>query len=636
VLDTLRKNVRRLSWTLWLVIAAFIILYIPDLVSGGAANVIARVDGDPIYAADFQRTLNEQINYYRSMSQGQLPDDFVQQLQLERVVLEQMIRQRLILASAHDQGFAVAPQEIKDRIMEYPVFRDSDGRWVGDSQYRDILASNGLDTVEFEQQVIDDLMVERLTGLLTEGITVTDEEVREIYERRNEKVAFDFVQVRPGAYQLEVRDAITDEDLQSHYAADPDAYRLPEQRRVSYALIDTEAIRDLVEIDEEAARAAYDTRVAEYTVPEQIKVRQILLRVPPGTADDVRTEIRDAAEAAAARLESGEDFAAVAQEVSDDPSASVGGDLGWVTRGRQVEGFDEVAFALEPGETSEIFETSFGYTILRVDEKRDEQVQPFEQVRAQIEQELAWDRAESDAQAQADAIRREVLRGTELESIAESNGLEVEESPLFSQADGFGSFTAPEFTGRAFSLGEGRVAEPVRVRRGYLVFRVDEIVAPHTPELGEVRERVRRDVVDARAAERAEEVAAEYVRRLRDGETLETIATEASTTVETADELSREDFVPALGRSAELLDEAFELQSGEVGGPVDVNGRFVVFRLTSHVQPDWSLFEETSEQLRQQELNQRRNQMFEAFVQSLRGRYRVDIYDDVLARFTTT
>jgi peptidyl-prolyl cis-trans isomerase D len=636
VLDTLRKNVRRLSWTLWLVIAAFIILYIPDLVSGGAANVIARVDGDPIYAADFQRTLNEQINYYRSMSQGQLPDDFVQQLQLERVVLEQMIRQRLILASAHDQGFAVAPQEIKDRIMEYPVFRDSDGRWVGDSQYRDILASNGLDTTEFEQQVIDDLMVERLTGLLTEGITVTDEEVREIYERRNEKVAFDFVQVRPGAYQLEVRDAITDEDLQSHYAADPDAYRLPEQRRVSYALIDTEAIRDLVEIDEEAARAAYDTRVAEYTVPEQIKVRQILLRVPPGTADDVRTEIRDAAEAAAARLESGEDFAAVAQEVSDDPSASVGGDLGWVTRGRQVEGFDEVAFALEPGETSEIFETSFGYTILRVDEKRDEQVQPFEQVRAQIEQELAWDRAESDAQAQADAIRREVLRGTELESIAESNGLEVEESPLFSQADGFGSFTAPEFTGRAFSLGEGRVAEPVRVRRGYLVFRVDEIVAPHTPELGEVRERVRRDVVDARAAERAEEVAAEYVRRLRDGETLETIATEASTTVETADELSREDFVPALGRSAELLDEAFELQSGEVGGPVDVNGRFVVFRLTSHVQPDWSLFEETSEQLRQQELNQRRNQMFEAFVQSLRGRYRVDIYDDVLARFTTT
>jgi hypothetical protein len=61
-----------------------------------------------------------------------------------------------------------------------------------------------------------------------------------------------------------------------------------------------------------------------------------------------------------------------------------------------------------------------------------------------------------------------------------------------------------------------------------------------------------------------------------------------------------------------------------------------VFRLTSHVQPDWAMFEESSEQLRQQELNQRRNQMFEAFVQSLRGRYRVDVYDDVLARFTTT
>ena len=67
-----------------------------------------------------------------------------------------------------------------------------------------------------------------------------------------------------------------------------------------------------------------------------------------------------------------------------DPSASVGGDLGWVTRGRQVEGFDEVAFALAPGETSEIFETSFGFTIVRVDEKRDEQGEPFEQVRGQM------------------------------------------------------------------------------------------------------------------------------------------------------------------------------------------------------------------------------------------------------------
>lgn len=636
MLDTLRKNVRRLSWTLWLVIAAFIVLYIPDLVSGGAANVIARVDGDPIYAADFQRNLGEQIDYYRSMSQGQLPDDFVQQLQLERVVLEQMIRQRLILAAARDQGFAVAPQEIKDRIMEYPVFRDAEGRWVGDAQYRDILASNGLDTIDFEQSVIDDLMVERLTGLLTEGVTVTDEEVRTLYERRNEKVSFDFVQVRPGAYQLEVRDSITDADLEARYAADPEAYRLPEQRRVSYALIDTESIRDEVRIDEAAARAAYEARVAEYTVSEQIKVRQILLRVPPGSADEVKAEIRAEAEAALARLQAGEEFATVAQEVSDDPSSSVGGDLGWVTRGRQVEGFDEVAFALEPGETSEIFETSFGFTILRVDEKRDEQVQPFDQVRAQIEQELAWDRAEADAQTLADAVRREVLRGTELEAIAEANGLEVEESPLFSQADGFGSFTSAEFTGRAFQLGEGRVAEPVRVRRGYLVFRVDEIVAPHTPELAQVRERVMRDVVDERSAERAEAVAAEYAQRLRDGETMETIAAEASTTVESAEDLSREDFVPALGRSAALLDVAFALQSGEAGGPVEVNDRFVVIQLTSHVQPDWAMFEESAEPLRQQELNQRRNQLFEAFVQSLRDSYRVDVYDDVLSRFTTT
>lgn len=632
MLNTLRRNVRRLSWTLWLVIAAFIVLYIPNLVAGGGSNVVAEVAGDPIMAAEFQRNFNQQLSYYRNLNQGELPDDFAQSLQIRNVVLEQMIRQRLVLVAARDQGFAIAPQEIKDRIMEYPVFRDDEGHWVGDQEYLTILRSNGQDPASFEESIISELLVERLTGVITEGVRITDRELQDLYQRRNETVSFEFVQVRPTAFELDVGAGITVDELIAHYERDPDAYRLPEQRRVSYVLIDTETIRDAVQIDEDALRAEYEAKIADYTTGEQVKARQILFRVPPGASQEEKDEIRTRADEAAQRLAEGADFAQLAIELSDDPSAAAGGDLGWVTRGRQVEGFDEIAFELEPGSISEIADTAFGFHIIRVEEKRAEQVQPLEEVRGQLQQRLAWERAEEQASEMSEQLRREVLRGTGLEALTQEHGLSIDTSPLFTQETGFGEYISAEVTGRVFSLGQGRVGEPVRVRRGYLIFRVDEIAAPHTPAFEQCKEAVRADVIEIRARERAAQVASEYVERMRQGETTRAIADDASTVLDTAEALTRDGFVPALGRSAELLNAAFGLDSGQVGGPVEVDDRLVVFRLTEHRQPDWSLFAERQDALREQEIGERRNRLFEGFVQRLRDRYRVRIHEDVLQR----
>ncbi len=625
MLDTLRRNVRRLSWTLWLVIVAFIALYLPALFTSGAANVVARVNGEPIEAAEFQRAMNEQMQYYRGLNQGELPDNFIQQMQLQSVVLEQLIRRRLIVAAAQDQGFAIARQELKDRMMQYPAFRREDGRWIGDEEYRTILQRNGLDVVSFEQSIMDDLLVERVTGLITEGVTVNDREVQAAYQRQSEKVRFDFVQIRPTAYRFEVDDEVTDEDVQAAYEAEPDTYRLPEQRRVSYALLDTEALRNSVEVEADALLAEYEASLAEFTIEEQIKARQIMLRVPPTASDEDKAGVRGRAEEVLQRLSAGADFGELAEELSDDPTSATGGDLGWVTRGRQVEGFDEAAFALQAGETSGIVETSFGFHIVRVEERRDERAQPLDEVRGQLEQRLAWDQAEAQAESTSEQIRRDVLSGTDLEEVAEQHGLTVEISPLFAQDAGFGEFTDIDLMSRIFSLGTGRVAEPIRVRRGYLVFRVDEIAAPHTPELDVVATVVRSDVIDRRAAERAAERAREYSERLLAGDELETIAQEAGATVDSSELIAREDIVPALGRAPSLMQAVFELVGGQTGGPVKIDDRFVVFRVAEHVQPDWTLFAEQKEQLREQEAVERRNRLFEAYLQSLRESYSVTV-----------
>ena len=271
MLDKMRRNVRRLSWTLWLVIAAFIILYFPDFFAGGPDNVVARVDGEVITLAEYRKALNEQVNYYRDLSQGDLPDNFIQQMQLQNVVVEQLVRRRLILAAARDQGFAIAPQEIRDRLVQFPVFTDENGRWVGLEEYRNVLVRSGIDQATFEQQLVEDLMVERVTGLLTEGVQVNDSQLQELFQRQSERVRFDHVQVRPTAFEAEVGAEVDDASLRERYQTDSDTYRLPEQRKVSYAVVDAETLRDMVTVDEAAQRAEYEANIADFTTDDRLR-----------------------------------------------------------------------------------------------------------------------------------------------------------------------------------------------------------------------------------------------------------------------------------------------------------------------------------------------------------------------------
>ena len=157
MLDTMRRNVRKLSWVLWLVIVAFIAFYIPDLIRG-PSNIIARVDGEPIYIADFQQALQQQTAYYQSVSGGNLPDDFLQQMQIREIVLESLIRDRLILVAARDQGLSVSAREVQVRIMEYPAFQE-DGIFIGPDRYKQILQANGISFEEFERQVHNDCLL---------------------------------------------------------------------------------------------------------------------------------------------------------------------------------------------------------------------------------------------------------------------------------------------------------------------------------------------------------------------------------------------------------------------------------------------------------------------------------------------
>lgn len=140
-----------------------------------------------------------------------------------------------------------------------------------------------------------------------------------------------------------------------------------------------------ISITEEDIRSYYKANSDSYTEPETVRARHILVSVPANAEENVKQEARKKAEAVLERIRSGEDFAKLATELSDDAgSKEKGGDVGFFQKGRMVKPFEDAAFSMKKGELSGLVETKFGFHIIRVEERKEAQLKPFDGVKEEI------------------------------------------------------------------------------------------------------------------------------------------------------------------------------------------------------------------------------------------------------------
>ena len=141
-------------------------------------------------------------------------------------------------------------------------------------------------------------------------------------------------------------------------------------------------------VSNEETKAYYDGNPKDFLRPEQIQARHILIKVDPKAGKSEKAAAKKKIEKVEAKLKKGEDFGALAKEFSEGPSGTKGGDLGWFERGRMVKPFEEAAFALQPGEVSNVVETQFGYHLIKVTDKRAATKMAYADVKERLQQYL--------------------------------------------------------------------------------------------------------------------------------------------------------------------------------------------------------------------------------------------------------
>ena len=639
MLDTIRRaQPAIIKGVLGAVVLAFVATIFLDWGwqrSGRPDAHVATVGGEGVSLHEFQMTYTNLTDFYRRLYQDRFTEDFARTLNLKQQALDTLVQRKLLLREAKRQGLMVSDAELIEKVQTYPVFQVN-GHF-DHSRYLQVLRLSRLTPGDFEQNQREDLLLEKLENLIKDGVQVTEAEVKQTFIHDKEQVNVEYIRVDPAQFVPQVE--MSDADLSTYYQEHLERFRKPEQTRLGYVVVDPEWFAALVEMTDEQLAQYYEQHKEEFRREEQVRARHILFKLAQQAGAEEEARVRGEAETTLQRIQAGEDFAALASQLSEDPvSAQQGGDLGFFKRGEMVKPFEETAFGLKPGVVSDPVRTDFGYHLIKVEEMQEAGYEPVEAVRTELRTRLAREEvrrlAEAKAQAVYDAM---VAAGSEWKTAVQALELVPRETPFIAQGEvveGIDNSTA--FMRAAFALQDGEVSRPTLIGNQYVVEKLLERKASHIPPFEEVKDAVRDALVRERSHALARQKADEWLTEVQAGQSIEQLAQAFNTQTEQTGLFSRNGAIPKLGRPQEFIREVFRMRVGE-GRVVDLLEQPAVVVLTEHKEFDAEGYEKDKAQMKQQVLRQKREQTFSQWSNDLRRqaeeRHEISVNPSLLAVF---
>ena len=608
MLDLFRRKKGALKWVLWLVIiglaASMALLFVDPptgLVGTLGSQEVAVVAGKPITWTEFRRRYGMVFDNFRQrLPVDQLTPEILRQFGLQDQALDGLLSEYVMEYSAQILGIQVTPEEIVDNIIATPAFQEN-GQFVGSVLYQQILQANNYSVEEYEETVRREILGMKLGQVLTDGIEASDDEVRQEFLNRNQEFKIRYIAVDP---EEEIPEEVDEEELLAYFEERQDDYRSYEQRKIKYVQVPLGA--DQVELTEEQI----GERMASIAEKDEVQASHILI-------SSITPDAEEKAQGILQQLRDGADFAELAKEHSDDPGSAVeGGELGFFKRGMMVPEFEEVAFSLEPGETSDLVATSYGFHIIKVTD-----VKTIDS-RQMAESQLREEEAQSLAQALAAKILFEARNSLDLDSAAQRYQMEAQESDFFGLGDVLpGLEVRSEFNQQIFTLEQGRFPEPYQAGDNYLVAQLVDIQPSEVSEFETVRDEVQEDFKTTRADEAAREKAFAFSQEASEMSDFEGVARSQDLQVVTSEFFKRDTSInDDLGYATEILSRVFLMQEDQVSPAVTAAGQYVVFQIAETSAVDEEQFEREKEALVQELSLSKREQFFSDWLQNITTR----------------
>jgi len=595
-----------------------------------SADVVATVGDSSITITDVQQQLQ------RIERGGQLPAAMAPLYAQQ--VLKQLVFQHALDLEADRLGLRVTDEDRRDRILQLVPTAFQGDTFVGMDQYAAAVQDRfQMGVPEFEELVRQSLVEQKFEQLVTDGISVTPEEVKQEFRWKNEKIKIEYIVIKPDDLQGKI-DA-SDADLSAYFDKNKSKYVVPEKRVVQYITLDPASLASRVSVSDDEQRAYYQSNLDKYHIDDRVHVAHILFKTV-GKTDAEISEIEKTAETVDQKAKHGGDFAALAKQYSEDTTKDQGGDLGWIVRGQTVPEFEQAAFTLPVGSISDLVRTQYGFHIIHVIERQMARTQSFDEVKADIAAALQTEKTQALADQLASQIAEDVRRSgrVPLADIAKKYGLTVQESQPLGPNDTLPGINSPEAQQEILQESADDVSAPIHTDTGYVVLSVKQIEPSHPATLAEVHDTVLQDYRHDKAVDQAKQLADDIAQRSKSGQTLDAIAKSDDLQVKTSDPFARDGEIPDAG-SAKQFGAAFDLPLNQTGDPVFLGANWIVYRVVEHDVPTQDDFTKQEPSITTDLLQSKREAAYDAFREALQKRLedegKIKYMPDNMKRLTT-
>src|SRR5580698_6870795 len=630
----LQKDSRLMKWMFAVIIGfaavTMVITLVPGIFDNASANdasVFATVKEPGPFGRAFGestpiRTVEVNQMAARQLQQQHLPEQFMPYL-VPRA--GQILVQRAILKHEADRmNLQVSDDDLRNELRTgvFAQYLFPQGNYIGDDAYINFVSTafgNQLSRAEFESQVKSDMELNRLQALITGGVTVSDAAVREAYKTSGTKVKFDYVVISSDDLRKSINPS--DADLQTFFKSNAARYAsaVPESRKIEYVAFDSSNLPGgKPQVSDADVLAYYNAHKDQYEVKEQVKTRHILIAVPAGADAKTDAAAKGKAEDLLKQIKAGGSFADLAAKNSDDPgSKTQGGELPMIPTSGLDPAYAKAAMALNPGQTSDVVKSQFGYHIIQTEQKEPAHTKPVAEVKAEIVPILEQQRAGAAEQTFAATLAADAKKNG-MDKAAASKGLHVvttdylaKDGVIAGLADGAGLLT------QAFVVVKGADPASVSTGDGFAVFQVLDIKPAHAPEFAAYKDHILNDYRDQQVPELLNSQLKKLDDRAKVLNDLKKAAAEMNIPLKTSELVGKDGQVPDLGAMGGPGSVAFTLPVGGISGPINAGRAGVVLSVLEKQEPTADDIAKNFAQTREQLLNAQHEEIFRVYIGNL-------------------
>jgi peptidyl-prolyl cis-trans isomerase D len=623
MLKTMRNNVKSLSWTLWLVILAFIGFIFVQWGSGrfeseGLDRDVAAVGSSKITGEEFQKNFAQSLEMYSKQFKNNFSRQVINQLGIAEQVLQGIISRRMIQAEAGKLGLAVSDKELQDAIRSYPAFQ-RDGNFIGSEEYERLLAYNHMTVKDFEEGLKKDLLSDKLKELVTAGLTLDPDTLRSDYRKENDKAELDYIAFPSD--EIKTDPQVSEAEILDFYKKNPQLFQSPEKRSGEVLALKFADFKKEITLKDDELYAYFKNNKNLFRVPGKTKVSRIWIAYDAQTREQVQKKMEEIAAGLTPA-----NFAEKARELSGDEKAKDGGDWGYWAWQNFSPQEKTMIDHLEGGGISSPVDEGTGFSILHVAEKVAEQQEEFAAVKERIRGVLENEKLKRLASDQISEAYDRIKKADSLKEGAGKLAAKVVDSGLLTQGQAIKDIDEMGYISqKLFTLRENEISQPMEFPEGVAVVRLTRIVMPETEKIEVVRDKVRKEVQNAKKLQmqmaRARDVAVE-LNKLADSKKVEEFLKKESLKIESAT-YQRGNRLGDLPVTPGLDEAVFAMSENAYSAPIDLKTAAVIVKLKSKKTVSDEDFAKERDAYYRRRLAEAKNSLFGSFLMSKKDDYKV-------------